>query len=283
MFRPLVIVAAVLVLLGGCSRPGAPTAAAAAPAAGPVTEAPAAPAAQAPVAVHTLAPAEPVAQKTVAPAAEAKVQSVDILGGNAAPAAAPAPSANRGKVVQTAEGGGYTYAEVQTPSGQKVWIAGSHIAVKPGTEVEWGNYGLMRDFHAKSLNRTFPEILFVDSWAPAGQARVAVAPHGSFPNGAPAASADQMAAQAAGAAPAAAADPSARGTVKTVTNAAGYSYIEVDQGGGKTVWVAAMETPMKAGDKVQWQGGTQMSNFTARSLGRTFDKIIFAQAVSVGK
>jgi hypothetical protein len=188
-------------------------------------------------------------------------------------------------VVQIAEGGGYTYAEVQMANGQKVWIAGSHIEAKPGTEVEWGNYGLMRDFTAKSLNRTFAEILFVDRWAPVGQAPVAVAPHGTFPNGMPATSADQMAAAAAGAAPAAAAaaDPSARGTVKSVTNAGGYSYIEVDQGGGKTVWVAAMETPMKKGDKVQWEGGTQMSNFTARSLNRTFEKIIFAQGVSVGK
>jgi hypothetical protein len=232
--------------------------------------------------VARLRPRPRAAEAAPAAAPQAKGQAVDIFGGNSA-AAAPNASHNRGKVLQTAEGGGYTYAEVQMASGKKVWIAGSHIDVKQGAEVEWGNYGLMRDFQAKSLNRTFQEILFVDRWAPVGQAPVAVAPHGTFPNGVPAVTADQMAAAAAGAAPAAAADPSARGTVKTVTNAGGYSYIEVDQGGGKTVWVAAMETPMKAGDKVQWQGGTQMSNFTARSLGKTFDKIIFAQAVSVGK
>ncbi|HET8749005.1 MAG TPA: hypothetical protein VFM98_25660 [Ramlibacter sp.] len=296
MFRPLVTVAAVLALLAGCSQQEASAPAAPAPAAGgSVTAAPeaaaaapqavapaaAAPAAEAPAAAAPAA--TPVAQQAAAAAPQAKGQSVDILGANAAPAA-PGASHNRGKVLQALEGGGYTYAEVQMASGKKVWIAGSHIAVKPGTEVEWGNYGLMRDFPSKSLGRTFDEILFVDRWAPAGQAAVAVAPHGTFPNGMPAATADQMAAAAAGApAAAAAADPSARGTVKTVTNAAGYSYIEVDQGSGKTVWVAAMQTPMKAGDKVQWEGGTQMSNFTARSLGRTFDKIIFAQAVSVGK
>ncbi|GAB3769453.1 hypothetical protein GCM10028796_34540 [Ramlibacter monticola] len=291
MFRPLVTVAAVLVLLG-CSKQEAPPAAPAAPApaaapaaAAPVTapaEAPAAAAAPAPT-----APAAPVAEKTAAapaPAAPAaKGQSVDIFGGSSGPAGAPSPSHNRGKVLELANGGGYTYAQVQMASGQKVWIAGSQIDVKPGAEVEWGNYGLMRDFQAKSLGRTFQEILFVDRWAPVGQAAVAVAPHGKFPNGQPALSADEMAAAAAGAGPAAAGDPSARGTVKTVTNAGGYSYIEVDQGGGKTVWVAAMETPMKAGDKVQWSGGTQMSNFTAKSLNRTFDKIIFAQAVSIGK
>jgi len=289
VFRPLVTVAAALALLGGCSRQEAPAAAPAA--AGPVAAAAEAAPAAAPAAtpaIATAAAAEttaatpaPTPVAAAAPAREAKAQSVDIFADKSAPAAA-SPSHNAGKVVQTAEGGGYTYAEVKMASGQKVWIAGSHIQIKPGSEVEWGNYALMRDFQARSLGKTFPEILFVDRWNVVGQAPVAVAPHGQFPGGEPAASADQMAAAAAGAAPAAA-DPSARGTVKTVTNAAGYSYIEVDQGAGKTVWVAAMQTPMKAGDKVQWQGGTQMSNFTARSLGRTFDKIIFAQGVSVGQ
>jgi hypothetical protein len=49
------------------------------------------------------------------------------------------------------------------------------------------------------------------------------------------------------------------------------------------VWVAAMETPMKKGDTVRWQGGSEMANFTARSLNRTFDRIIFAQEVTVGR
>jgi hypothetical protein len=40
---------------------------------------------------------------------------------------------------------------------------------------------------------------------------------------------------------------------------------------------------MKPGDKVQWQGDTEMSNFTAKSINRTFDKIIFASGVSVVK
>jgi hypothetical protein len=168
-------------------------------------------------------------------------------------------------VLQVENGGGYTYAEVQTAAGQKVWIAGSQIAIKPGDSVEWGSFAVMRDFTAKSLNRTFPEILFVNQWAPAGTAPVAVAPHGTFPQP-----------------PAPGMGSSESGTVKSVQNAGGYTYIEVDRG-GETVWVAAMETAMKPGDKVQWQGGTEMRNFTAKSLGRTFDRIIFAQAVSVGQ
>jgi len=141
--------------------------------------------------------------------------------------------------------------------------------------VEWGNSTLMREFPSKSLNRTFPEILFVDRWGPAGQAPVAISSHG-MPAGHPGAGAGTMGA-------AAAAGGAGGGAVKSVTNSAGYTYLEVDQGGGKVVWVAAMQTAVKAGDKVQWQGGMTMTNFTARSLNRTFESIVFAQGVKVGK
>lgn len=241
MFRPVVIAAAVLALLGGCSKQDS----ASTPAAANNAAAPAAPS----------APAAPQNEIfTTAPA--------------------PAPARNVGKVVQLQNGGGYTYAEVETGTGQKVWIAGSQIDVKPGSEVQWGNFSVMRNFEAKSLGRSFPEILFVDRWGPVGQQVTATAPHGSFPNPQAAGAA---AAPGAGAAPA----MSAGGTVKSVTNAGGYSYVEVDQGNGQTVWVAATETPMKKGDKVRWEGGSTMSNFTARSLNRTFDSIIFAQSIAV--
>jgi hypothetical protein len=77
-----------------------------------------------------------------------------------------------------------------------------------------------------------------------------------------------------------AADANGSGVVKSVANAGGYSYIEVDRG-GSTIWVAAMETPMKPGDRIQWQGGSEMRNFNAKSLGRSFDRVVFASAVTV--
>lgn len=254
MFRPLAIALAALAVLGGCSQQDSGAAVAAA--GSPSTAAPAAP----------QAPAAPVAPAVAAPQATAQAPAPSNEIFSTAPAQ-PAAAVNVGKVLQLQHGGGYTYAEVQTAAGQKVWIAGSQIDVKPGTEVQWGNYAVMRDFTAKSLGRTFPEILFVDRWGPVGQAAKAVAPHGSFPN-------PQAAGTEGG--------PTASGTVKSVTHAGGYSYIEVDQG-GKTVWVAATETPMKKGDKVQWQGASEMRNFTAKSLGRTFDQILFAQSVAVAK
>jgi hypothetical protein len=263
VFRPLAIALAALAVLGGCSQQDSGAAVAAA--GSPSTAAPAAPQAPAaPVAPAVAVPQAAAPQVAPQATAQAPAPSNDIF--TTAPPQ-PAAAVNVGKVLQLQNGGGYTYAEVQTAAGQKVWIAGSQIDVKPGAEVQWGNYAVMRDFTAKSLGRTFPEILFVDRWGPVGQAAKAVAPHGSFPN-------PQAAGTEGGA--------TASGTVKSVTNAGGYSYIEVDQG-GKTVWVAATETPMKKGDKVQWQGASEMRNFTAKSLGRTFDQILFAQSVAVAK
>ncbi|MDP3842678.1 MAG: hypothetical protein Q8Q81_08795 [Oxalobacteraceae bacterium] len=187
------------------------------------------------------------------------------------PAAATAP--NTGKVLQTQQAGGYTYAEVDTGGGQKVWIAGGPIQVKPGDSVQWGEYAAMQNFTSKSLGRTFDEILFVNSWGPVGGATAEVAPHGSMP----ANHAAQAPAAPSGQQPGAGSAAS-QGEVKSVTAAGGYSYLEVDQG-GTVVWLAAPETAVKAGDKVRWDGGMIMQNFTAKSLGRTFDNIIFADKV----
>jgi hypothetical protein len=187
--------------------------------------------------------------------------------GSAALAAQPAPR-NSGKVLQVLQGGGYTYVEVQQGSGDKVWVAGQQIDIQPGKEVQWGNAMVMRDFNSRSLGRSFPEILFVETWGAEGAAPVATAPHGNLP-------APQLAAPTS----APSGGPGATGVVRSVVNSGGYSYIEVDSG-GQVVWVAAVEMALKKGDKVQWQG-TEMSNFTARSIGRTFDKIVFAQGVDV--
>lgn len=197
----------------------------------------------------------------------------------AAPAMPPSQSAsapNSGKVLQVLQAGSYTYAEVEA-EGQKVWIAGGPIQIKAGDSVQWGSYMVMNNFNSKTLNRTFDQILFVDNWGPAGGATIQMAPHGNMPGHpgamAPAAAAGQGAAPAPGA---------SQGVVKSVANAGGYTYLEVDQG-GSTVWIAVPETSVKASDKVSWSQGMVMRNFNAKSLGRTFDQIIFAGGVTVAK
>lgn len=184
-----------------------------------------------------------------------------------APASINAAAPNSGKVLQIQQAGPYTYAEVEVSGGQKVWIAGGPIAAKPGDTVQWGDYAVMQNFHSKSLNRDFAEILFVNAWGPAGGMTAQVAPHGA-PVGHPAAQ-DQAAATGAN-----------QGSVKSVMAAAGYSYLEIEQN-GSTIWVAAPETPAKVGDKVRWGQGSVMRNFASKSLGRTFESIIFTGQVEV--
>lgn len=189
------------------------------------------------------------------------------------PPSQSAATPNTGKVLQVQQAGSYTYAEVDV-DGQKVWIAGGPIQIKPGDSVQWGNYAVMNNFASKSLNRTFDQILFVDNWGPLGGTVAQVAPHGNMP-GHPSAMppAGQDAAPGTGA---------SQGVVKSATNAGGYTYLEVDQGGA-TVWLAVPETSVKAGDKVNWGGGMVMRNFNAKSLNRTFDQIIFAGGVNVAR
>jgi len=207
-------------------------------------------------------------------------------------AAAPAPTQaaeapwppNTGKLVQAIQAGGYTYGEVEGPQGQRIWIAGGQIDAQPGDMVQWGQYAVMHNFNAKSLNRTFDNILFVNSWGRVGGPAGLVAAHGSTREGQPALASPHGAAGsphgAAGGAMPAMASEGPSGIVKSATTAGGYTYLEVDKD-GETLWIAAPETTVKAGDKVRWSGGMIMRNFTAKSLDRTFDQIVFSGGVSV--
>lgn len=224
------------------------------------------------------APAAPAAPQAAAPAAPQA----------AAPVAVSAATPNSGKILQLQQGGGYSYAEVETAGGEKVWIAGGQIPVQVGDTVQWGDSAVMNNFTSKSLGRTFDKILFVNAWGPAGATPTGVAPHGSSPmaGGHPpmgqqmAGAHPPMGQQMAGGAPAAA-GPGSSGKVKEVLSGGGYIYLQVEQADG-SVWVAAPVTAAKVGDTVSWSDGMTMSNFTSSSLNRKFDKIIFAGAVRVG-
>lgn len=221
---------------------------------------------------------EATATSAEAPKAEAPKMAAAEPKPAAAPPAAEAPASyppNTGKLVQVMQAGGYTYGEVEGPQGQRIWIAGGHIEADVGDMVQWGQYAVMHNFNAKSINRTFDNILFVNSWGRVGGPKAEVLAHGAAPGGHPAAGP-----HGGGAAPAAAATGGRTGVVKSSTTAGGYTYLEVEQG-GQTLWIAAPETAVKVGDTVGWTGGMTMRNFTAKSLDRTFDEIVFAGGVSV--
>lgn len=72
-------------------------------------------------------------------------------------------------------------------------------------------------------------------------------------------------------------DPNAglSGKVVETMDAGGYTYVCLEKNGKKT-WVAVSQMKVSVGSKMDFQPGQEMQNFTSKSLGRTFDSIIFS-------
>lgn len=82
-------------------------------------------------------------------------------GGNNGSAAAGMP-ANEGKVLSTLDAPGYTYMELANTE-KRFWIAAPTTRVKPGDRVRFEQSLVMKNFNSKTLNRTFDQIIFVNS------------------------------------------------------------------------------------------------------------------------
>ena len=157
------------------------------------------------------------------------------------------PAANTGTVKSIQNSGGYSYIEVDI-NGETFWMAAAMSAVKPGEKIAWNGYAMMKNFTSKSINRTFEQIMFVDKVV--STAAMATSSHS--------------------------------GSVLETMNAAGYSYIQVEEQ-GKKIWLAAPMIEIKAGQSISWNGGAAMRNFTSKSLNRSFDEIFFVSAVQVNQ
>ena len=86
-------------------------------------------------------------------------------GESGAPAKVQQVGVKRGKVVETMDAGGYTYAKVND-SGNVYWIAGPKTDVKVGDEISFAPQMWTENFQSKTLNRTFDKIMFVAVIAP---------------------------------------------------------------------------------------------------------------------
>ncbi len=71
-----------------------------------------------------------------------------------------AQGGHKGKVLNTMDVEGYTYAEIEN-EGKKKWIASTHFDAKMGDTIEASEGILMTDFYSKTLKKTFKEIYFV--------------------------------------------------------------------------------------------------------------------------
>jgi hypothetical protein len=89
-------------------------------------------------------------------------------------------------------------------------------------------------------------------------------------------------AQMAPATPAApATSPGKSGKVVETMDASGYTYVNVDTG-SETFWAAAPQFAVKVGDEVLVPEGMPMTNFSSKTLDRTFDVVYFVPSVMVG-
>ena len=66
-----------------------------------------------------------------------------------------------GKVTQTMDAAGYTYAEVDTGK-EKVWGAARNTVLKKGDMIAFSTGMPMKNYFSKSLNREFSVVYFVD-------------------------------------------------------------------------------------------------------------------------
>lgn len=68
-------------------------------------------------------------------------------------------AAGEGKVIETMNSGGYTYLLVESGKG-RTWVAIPEATVKTGESVRYLPGMTMKDFHSKTLNRTFATLIF---------------------------------------------------------------------------------------------------------------------------
>lgn len=95
------------------------------------------------------------ASASAAPAAGQPAQNAPAAANQAA-GALP----NKGKVLSTIDTGMYTYIELSRGK-EKVWIAVTAMPVKKGDTVAYADGAVMTNFYSKTLNRTFPQVIFV--------------------------------------------------------------------------------------------------------------------------
>ena len=136
------------------------------------------------------------------------------------------------------------------------------------------------------MKKTLVVLLAIVIMAAAGCKKKEEAPQAMAPEAAPA---GQMPAGAAGGDPHAGLKPQEvkpgaghKGKVLETMDSGGYTYVQIDENGEK-LWVAAMQTPVKVGDTVEFPDSPPMVNFQSKTLKRTFDKIIFAPGLAVNK
>ena len=85
-----------------------------------------------------------------------------------------------GTVLETMNAAGYTYVNVSTPDGTR-WVAIPESKIETGASLAFSPGMEMKDFHSKSLGKTFPSIIF----SPGLAGQKPASPHGSLASSKP--------------------------------------------------------------------------------------------------
>jgi hypothetical protein len=188
-----------------------------------------------------------------------------------------------GTIIETMNAANYTYIQLQKGDRQS-WAAIPLTTLYVGDEVELQPGSEMGNFNSKTLNRSFDNITFsgglkslksknpVPEAQPKTEAAAPAAPV-ALPAGHPKLGADTKAAAAAPVAP-----DTITGKVSETMNSGGYTYLCLESEGKKT-WAAVPATEVKVGQELTIAAGQAMTNFSSKSLNRTFDSIIFSNGI----
>lgn len=76
--------------------------------------------------------------------------------------------------------------------------------------------------------------------------------------------------------------PNNEGIVVATIETTGYTYMELENS-GKRFWIAAPTTQVKTGDHIRFVESMAMTNFTSKSLDRTFHRLIFVSSTMIKK
>lgn len=72
------------------------------------------------------------------------------------------------------------------------------------------------------------------------------------------------------------------GTVVDIIDTTGYTYMELENGGNR-FWIAAPTTKVNKGDRIRFVQDMVMTNFTSKTLNRTFGTLVFVSSTEVKK
>ena len=84
----------------------------------------------------------------------------------------PALAGFSGSVIETMNTGGYTYVRIDTGS-EKIWAAATEFQVKVGDKVAFSQGVPMKNYHSKTLDRTFNLVYFVSDISVPGNDKAA--------------------------------------------------------------------------------------------------------------